>query len=49
MVPIIDKAKIEAFVNKLSALNNIDPVIKQELIDGIKSGDIVLNYFNDPD
>ncbi|MDP2090017.1 MAG: hypothetical protein Q8K30_00340 [Candidatus Gracilibacteria bacterium] len=49
LVPIIDKAKIEAFVNKLSALNNIDPVIKQELIDGIKSGDIVLNYFNDPD
>ncbi len=49
LVPIIDKAKIEAFVNTLSTLNNINPVIKQELIDGIKSWDVVLNYFNDPD
>lgn len=49
LVPILNKAKIEAFINTINWLNNLNPVIKSELIEWIKKGDLVLSYYSDPD
>lgn len=48
-VPITDKNKIDWFVSTLSGLNNINPILKKELIDGVLSWEIALNYYSDPD
>lgn len=47
--PIIDKSKINAFVNTLNWLTNLDNATKKGIIDWIKSWDLVLNYYSDPD
>lgn len=49
LVPITDKQKINAFIEKINSLNSIDENTKKELIKWITTGKIELNYYSDPD
>jgi len=49
LIPITNQKDIDWFVSMLENKNNLDEKIKRDLIEWIKSKNIELNYYRDPD
>jgi len=49
LIPITDKAKIEAFKEKIKSSKNVSEDVKASLIAWINNGSVELNFYKDPE
>ena len=49
LIPITDKAKIEAFKEKIKSSKNVSEDVKASLIAWIDNGSVELNFYKDPE